>query len=90
MLKLFLRLIREKEEVSTMPEDSVNPVTDDDVVKGDNDLAFTDNPVMSAVFTAFAMSSSAVALGSIYCHMIDLGTSLNLSKSRGDNNGDEQ
>lgn len=86
VLKLFLRLIREKEEVSTMPEDSVNPVTDDDVVKGDNDLAFTDNPVMSALFTAFAIVL-VIALVVFIVYMI-IRYAKNFKKSQ-DNNGDE-
>jgi uncharacterized membrane protein len=86
VLKLLLRLIREKEEVSTMPEDSVNPVTDDDVVKGDNDLAFTDNPVMSALFTAFAIVL-VIALVVFIVYMI-IRYAKNFKKSQ-DNNGDE-
>ena len=86
VLKLFLRLIREKEEVSTMPEDSVNPVTDDDVVNGDNDLAFTDNPVMSALFTAFAIVL-VIALVVFIVYMI-IRYAKNFKKSQ-DNNGDE-
>ena len=86
VLKLFLRLIREKEEVSTMPEDSVNPVTDDDVAKGDNDLAFTDNPVMSALFTAFAIVL-VIALVVFIVYMI-IRYAKNFKKSQ-DNNGDE-
>ena len=86
VMKLFLRLIREKEEVSTIPEDSVNPVTDDDVVKGDNDLAFTDNPVMSALFTAFAIVL-VIALVVFIVYMI-IRYAKNFKKSQ-DNNGDE-
>lgn len=86
VIKLFLRLIREKEEVSTIPEDSVDPVTDDDVVKGDNDLAFTDNPVMSALFTAFAIVL-VIALVVFIVYMI-IRYAKNFKKSQ-DDNGDE-
>lgn len=86
VMKLFLRLIREKEEVSTMPDDSVNPVTDDDVVKGESDLAFTDNPVMSALFTAFAIVI-IIALVAFIVYMI-IRYAKNFKKSH-DNNGDE-
>ena len=63
-----------------------NPVTDDDVVKGDNDLAFTDNPVMSALFTAFAIVL-VIALVVFIVYMI-IRYVKNFKKSQ-DNNGDE-
>ena len=86
VLKLFLRLIREKEEVSTMPDESVNPVSDDDVVSGDNDLAFTDNPVMSALFTAFAIVF-VIALVAFIIYLI-VKYAKNFKKAQ-DENGDE-
>lgn len=86
VLKLFLRLISEKEEVSTMPENSVNPVSDDDVVSGDNDLAFTDNPVMSALFTAFAIVLVIALIGFVIYLIVKYAG--NFKKSQ-DENGDE-
>lgn len=86
VMKLFLRLIREKEEDSVMPDDSVNPVTDEDVVKGESDLAFTDNPVMSALFTAFAIVV-VIALAAFVIYLI-VKYARNFKKAQ-DENGDE-
>ena len=86
VMKLFLRLIREKEEVSTMPDESVNPVSDEDVINGDNDLTFSDNPVMSALFTAFAIVI-VIALVAFVVYMI-VRYARNFKKSH-DDNGDE-
>ncbi len=85
VLKLFLRLIREKEEAYTMPDESVNPVSDD-VVSGDNDLAFTDNPVMSALFTAFAIVFVIVLMAFIIYLIVKYAK--NFKKAQ-DENGDE-